>query len=414
MDVLVIAFTAFLCLGLGGTIGWLLARARASTETVRLQATLDAAQAGERRLEQSLRALTHDAISENNLTFARLIAPLQDSLAKVEHQVSGVERDRVDAYAALREQVVAMRQNSEQLRIETSQLVSALRAPQVRGRWGEHQLRRIIEVAGMVEHCDFLEQPTSTNSDGTLRPDLVVKLAGGKNIVVDSKVPFAAYLEAMEARDERTRNARMDAHARHLRSHVDALGSKAYWERFAPSPEFVVLFVPADTFLDAALQRDASLLEHAFGRNVVIATPSTLIAMLRTIAYTWRQEALADNAAKVHALGRELHSRLSTMGTHFGKVGSALNSAVTRYNEAIGSLEGRVLVTARKFVDLSVTTDELCTPPQVEIVSRQLQAPELVASANESLISLDERQAALDAARLAGATTPPRSRPETG
>jgi DNA recombination protein RmuC len=260
----------------------------------------------------------------------------------------------------------------------------------VRGRWGEHQLRRIVEFAGMIEHCDFTEQATSTTADGVLRPDLVITLAGEKHIVVDAKVPFAAYLEAMEARDDRQRAARLDAHARHLRSHVDALGSKAYWERFSPSPEFVGLFVPADTFLDAALQRDPSLLEHAFGRNVVIATPSTLVALLRTIAYTWRQEALAQNAAEVHALGRELHGRIATMGGHLGRVGSSLNAAVARYNEAIGSLEGRVLVSARKFADLQVTTASLETPPQVEVVARQLEAPELTAS----LIDLNSRQQA--------------------
>jgi DNA recombination protein RmuC len=251
-----------------------------------------------------------------------------------------------------------------------------------------------VEVAGMVEHCDFTEQATSTTSDGTLRPDLVVTLAGGKNVVVDAKVPFSAYLEAMESRDEKHRATRLDAHARHLRSHVDALGSKAYWERFDPSPEFVVLFVPADTFLDAALQREPMLLEHAFGRNVVVATPSTLIALLRTIAYTWRQEALAANAAQVHALGRELHSRIATMGGHLGRLGSSLNTAVCRYNEAIGSLEGRVLVTARKFADLHVTTESLDTPNQVEVVGKQLQAPELIASESEFLIAIDERHAA--------------------
>jgi DNA recombination protein RmuC len=345
-------------------------------------------------LEQSLRALSHESIAQNNTAFAQLVAPIRESLAKVEAQVGEVEKDRVEAYATLRQQVRHMHQTSEQLRVETSQLVAALRAPQVRGRWGEHQLRRIVEVSGMVEHCDFTEQATSTTIDGTLRPDMVVTLAGGKNVVVDAKVPFSAYLEAMESRDERHRSTRLDAHARHLRSHVDALGSKAYWERFDPSPEFVVLFVPADTFLDAALQREPTLLEHAFSRNVVLATPSTLVALLRTIAFTWRQEALAANAAQVHALGRELHSRIATMGGHLGKLGSSLNTAVSRYNEAIGSLEGRVLVTARKFADLHVTTDSLETPKQVEVVGRQLQAPELIASETEALIAIDQRHAA--------------------
>jgi DNA recombination protein RmuC len=379
------------CLAAGAALGWLAARSRSATDTARLQATIDAARASEHRLEQSLRTVSADALQHHSSEFARLVAPLTSTLSKVEQQVAAVERERVEAYAGLREQVRAAHTTSEQLRTETRQLVTALRAPQVRGRWGEHQLRRIVEAAGLLEHCDFTEQAVSTTEDGTLRPDMVVTLAGGKHVVVDSKVPFNAYLEAMEARDEATRGDRLTAHARALRGHVDALSAKAYWTRFDPSPEFVVLFVPADTFLDAALQRDALLLEHAFARDVVLATPSTLIALLRTIAYTWRQEALAENAAQVHALGRELHSRLATMGGHLTKVGTALNSAVGAYNSAVGSLEGRVLVTARRFADLQVTTAELHGPRQVETVARQPQAPELVASAAEALVALDDR-----------------------
>jgi DNA recombination protein RmuC len=388
---LTLIFLAVLCLAVGAALGWLAARNSATADTARLQATLDATRASEHRLEQSLRAVSADALEHHAGEFSRLVAPLQSTLAKVEQQVAAVERDRVAAYAGLREQVRAAHETSEGLRTETRQLVTALRAPQVRGRWGEHQLRRIVEIAGLLEHCDFTEQATSTTVDGTLRPDLVVTLAGGKHVVVDAKVPFAAYLEAMEARDESTRRDRLTAHARALRAHVDQLGAKEYWKRFDPSPEFVVLFVPADTFLDAALQREPTLLEHAFARDVVLATPSTLMALLRTIAYTWRQEALAQNAAQVHGLGRELHSRLATMGGHLTKVGSALNTAVGAYNSAVGSLEGRVLVTARKFADLHVTTAELSGPGQVETVARQLQAPELVASATEALVALDER-----------------------
>jgi DNA recombination protein RmuC len=382
---------AVVCLATGVALGWLAARSRSAAETARLGATLDAARASEHRLEQSLRAVSADALQHHSTEFSRLVAPLAQTLSKVEQQVAAVERDRVDAYAGLREQVRHAHATSEQLRTETRQLVTALRAPQVRGRWGEHQLRRIVEAAGLLEHCDFTEQAVSTGEDGTLRPDMVVTLAGGKHVVVDAKVPFNAYLEAMESRDEAGRTDRLTAHARALRGHVDALSAKAYWTRFDPSPEFVVLFVPADTFLDAALQRDATLLEHAFARDVVLATPSTLIALLRTIAYTWRQEALAENAAQVHALGRELHSRLATMGGHLTKVGSSLNSAVTAYNSAVGSLEGRVLVTARRFTDLHVTTAELTGPRQVETAARQPQAPELVASATDALIALDDR-----------------------
>lgn len=377
MTALVVS-VGLLCLCAGVALGWCAALVRNAGRTARLEATLAASTAGEQRLEQALRSLSTEAIDRNNAAFATLIAPIRESIANVEHTVATVERDRIESYASLREQVVGMHRTSEQLRVETGQLVSALRAPQVRGRWGEHQLRRIVEVAGMVEHCDFTEQATSTTVDGTLRPDMVVTLAGGKHVVVDAKVPFSAYLEAMEARDEQSRDARMAAHARHLRAHVEALSTKAYWRRFDPSPEFVVLFVPADTFLDAALQREPSLLEDAFARNVVLATPSTLVALLRTIAYTWRQEALAENAAVVHALGRDLYDRLSTLGGHVDRLGSALGAAVGRYNEAVGSLESRVLVTARRFADLQVSTDDLPGPGQVDVVPRHLQAPELV------------------------------------
>jgi DNA recombination protein RmuC len=266
---------------------------------------------------------------------------------------------------------------SGELRTETKQLVAALRAPQVRGRWGEHQLRRIVEAAGLLEHCDFAEQVTSVNDRQVVRPDMVVRLHGGRSVVVDAKAPFDAYLSAMEARDERTRDGHLDQHARVLRGHVDALAAKSYWTAFDQSPEFVVLFVPADPFLDAALQRDPSLMEHAFTRNVVLATPATLIALLRTVSYSWRQEALARNALAVHGLARELYGRLATLGDHVGKLGSSLGASVTAYNRAVGSLESRVLVSARKLAEMGVSDEELATPAQVEITPRQPQAPEL-------------------------------------
>jgi len=368
------------CLAVGGLLGWLAGRSRAVARIARLEAMLDAGRDTEPRLQQALRALSFEAAEHGASAVAGLVGPLGDTLGKVERQMAVVERERAAAFAALETQVLTMHRTSEQLRAETAALVTALRAPQVRGRWGETQLRRVVEAAGMLEHCDFLEQPTSSTSDGTLRPDLVVTLAGGRQVVVDAKVPFAGYLEAMEARDDRTRDLRLDAHARHLRAHVDELGAKAYWERFEPSPEFVVLFVPADAFLDAALARDATLLEHAFTRDVVLATPSTLMALLRTIAYTWRQEALSRNAREVHALGRELHARIGTLGGHLSRVGSSLGNAVTAFNAAVGTLEGRVLVTARRLTDLQVTTADLASPPQVEVVARQLQAAELVGS----------------------------------
>jgi DNA recombination protein RmuC len=318
-----------------------------------------------------------------------LVKPISESLAQVREELTKAEQARAVSHAELREQVGAMNRASEQLRTETAQLVTALRAPQVRGRWGELQLRRVVEAAGMVEHCDFVEQESVSTDDGLLRPDLVVRLAGGKNVVVDAKVAFSGYLEAMEARDDATRAGRLKAHARHLRDHIEDLAAKAYWERFDPSPEFVVMFVPAEAFLNAALEEDPALLEHAFARNVVIATPQTLIALLRTVAYTWRQEALAANAQQVYTLGRELHGRLATMGGHLARLGSELTGAVKAYNATVSSLESRVLVTARRLTDLRVTDVELTTPPQVETATRQVQAVELVAAADE--IEVDHR-----------------------
>src|SRR5215472_13278788 len=415
MDVLL------LLLGLlaGLAIGWLFSRSRAAAARARLTAELDATRAaerdGERRLREAFGSLAGDALRRNNEAFVALaearlgtartaaagdlaqrqqaiegmVAPLRESLDQVQQQLRTVERDRAGSYSALLEQIGTMRQTSEQLRTETAQLVTALRAPQVRGRWGELQLERAVEAAGLTE-------------DGRVRPDLVVRLVGGKNVVVDSKVAFSGYLEAMEARDEPTRAARLKAHARHLRDHVEALGAKAYWERFTPAPEFVVCFVPADAFLDAALREDPSLQEYAFSRNVVLATPSTLIALLRTVAYTWRQEALATNAAQVHQLGRELYQRLSTLGGHMDKLGRSLSSAVGSYNQTVSSLESRVLVTARRMTDLKVVdpADALETPKQVTDTARSTQAPELT---DQRVVSLAKQRVPMGQAELPGA-----------
>ncbi len=377
----------------------------------------------EAELKDSFQALSAQALSRNNEAFIQLaearlakvtaaisaksdgdatqrqqaiealLGPITQSLHRLDGQLRTVEKEREAAYAGLREQVGAMHRTSEQLQSETRQLVTALRAPQVRGRWGELQLERIVELAGMVEHCDFSRQFTATDASGDddalVRPDLVVHLAGGKHIVLDAKVPFGAYLEAVNATDPDRRADRLAAHARHLRTHVDSLAHKSYWQRFDAAPEFVVLFVPGDPFLEAALQSDPALLEHAFERHVVISTPTTLIALLRTVAYTWRQEALARNAARVHELGRELHSRLATMGGHVARLGKQLGGAVEAYNRTVTSLESRVLVTARRFGELGVVAEQLDTPEQVERSPRTVQAVELVASATDSLIALD-------------------------
>ncbi|MFI1192086.1 DNA recombination protein RmuC [Micromonospora sp. NPDC020750] len=371
LAVVVFCFTA------GCALGWFAARSRAAADIARLEATLAATREGEGRLEQSMRALSYEATAQSQEAVARAVAPLHDTLRRYESRVADLEHVRVDAYAELREQVRAMNTVSGELRTETKQLVAALRAPQVRGRWGEHQLRRIVEAAGMLEHCDFNEQVTAATDHQGVRPDLVVRLHGGRTVVVDAKAPFDAYLTAMEARDERGRNTQLDAHAKHLRAHVDALAAKSYWAAFDSTPEFVVLFVPADPFLDVALQRDPTLLEHAFARDVVLATPATLVALLRTVAYSWRQESLARNAVAVHSLARELYGRLSTLGDHVGKLGASLGGAVTAYNRAVGSLEARVLVSARKLAELGVSDQELAVPAQVEVAPRQPQAPEL-------------------------------------
>jgi len=377
----------------------------------------------EAELKDSFQALSAQALSRNNEAFVQLaeaqftkvtaamsarsdgdatqrqqaiealLGPITQSLHRLDGQLRTVEKEREAAYAGLREQVGAMHRTSEQLQSETRQLVTALRAPQVRGRWGELQLERIVELAGMVEHCDFSRQLTATDAggddDALVRPDLVVHLAGGKHIVLDAKVPFGAYLEAVDATDPDRRADRLAAHARHLRTHVDSLAHKSYWQRFDATPEFVVLFVPGDPFLEAALQSDPALLEHAFERNVVISTPTTLIALLRTVAYTWRQEALARNAARVQELGRELHSRLATMGGHVARLGKQLGGAVEAYNRTVTSLESRVLVTARRFGELGVVAEQLDTPEQVERSPRAVQAVELLASATDSLVALE-------------------------
>jgi len=425
-------------LAVGAALGYLFAQARSGARAAALSAELEATKAGTAReleatksraaeqleaarltheqLREMFTALSSDALHKNSRSFLDLaqqtlkqvtttadgdlakrqqaiellVSPLKESLAKVETQMADVEKQRATAYGELRQQVEAMGKNSEKLQAETAQLVAALRAPQTRGAWGEHQLRQVVEFAGMVEHCDFTEQTSTTTDDGVLRPDLVVRLAGGKHVVVDAKVSLVGFLDAMEAPDDTARAGHLKRHARHLREHVDRLGAKAYWELLPNTPEFVVMFVPAETFLNAALEQDPGLLQHAFEKNVILATPATLILMLRTIAYAWRQDALAESANDVLKLGRELYARLATMGGHVSKLGNSLESAVKTYNETVSSIESRVLVSARRLVDLKVTTDELDSPRQVERAVRQLQAPELVASVSETLISLPE------------------------
>jgi DNA recombination protein RmuC len=343
--------------------------------------------------DQRLRATQQShavEVAEREEAVRQLVEPLNRTLEEVRAELTTAERARLTGQAALTEQVRAMREASDGLRTETADLVTALRSSQVRGRWGELQLRRVVESAGMLAHVDFVEQAQVRTDDGALRPDMVVRLAGGKSIVVDAKVAFLAYLEASQARDESVRAARLAAHAGHLRKHVDDLAGKRYWDQFAPAPEFVVMFVPAEAFFQAALEQDGTLMEYAFERNVVIATPSTLLALLRTVAYAWRQDSLAANAQQVLALGKELHARIASLAGHLTRLGRALDSAAAAYNQTVSSLETRVLVSARRFTELDVTDAELPTPPPANPRLSAVSAPELLAPV-DGVVPIDRR-----------------------
>lgn len=310
-------------------------------------------------------------------------AVVRHGLEVLQQQLRSLQDQRVSWQAQLQQQVQDVRHSTDLLRRETTALSTALRRPQVRGRWGELHLRRAVELAGLVARCDFDEQVTVRDGDATLRPDLVVHLAGGKQVVVDAKVPLDAFLDAAECDDGSPesadeRAAHLARHARQFRQHVDTLAAKSYWRSLPCSPEFVVLFVPGESFLSAALEAEPALLEHAAERRVVLATPTTLIALLRTVAHGWTQEALAAKARDIHRLGRELHDRIGTMSGHLDRVGRSLGAAVTSYNQAVGSLESRVLVSARRLAELEVTDEELEPPRPVEAAPRTPSLEELV------------------------------------
>lgn len=329
------------------------------------------------RMAAAIKAISTEALDASSARFLELadarlsgyVRPLKDSLEKMDQQLQGVERIRHDAYGALRAQVSALSER-------TGSLANALRAPHVRGRWGEVQLRNVVEQAGMVEHCDYVRQATTSDDERTLRPDLVVRIPGGKQVVVDAKAPLAAYLEAFETADETERARNFAAHARQVREHVVKLAGKQYWRQFEPSPDFVVMFLPDESYLRVALEHDAALAEDAWRSNVILASPSTLVALLRTVAATWQQETVAESAREVHSLGRELYERIGKVGEHLAKLGRSLNGSVNAYNEAVGSLETRVLVTARKLEEHGIG-GELETPEPVERATRPLAAPEL-------------------------------------
>jgi DNA recombination protein RmuC len=422
----VLSLLAGLLLGIviGVAIGYLYARGRLADASGRARAAEQRAALVDGQLAERFQALSAQALDASTARFLEvaegrlraanataageletrraavehLIVPLKETLARVEEQLRESDAARTRSHAALTEQVAIARQSSEELRAQTQALVTALRRPEARGRWGELQLRRVVELAGMSARCDFDEQVTS--ADGSQRPDMVVRLAGGKNIVVDSKVSLAAYLEAAQSEVERLRSDRLDAHARHLRDHVDRLAGKAYWAALSPSPEFVIAFIPGEAFLAPALERDPGLLEYALARRVHIATPTTLITMLRTAQYAWQQEALADNARAVFDLGRELYDRLGSLGRNVDQLGRALSKAVTAYNQTVGSLENRVLTKARRLNELGVVDAELPTPALVEETTRGVAAPELVAGGPAEIAAADS--AARGAGRSVG------------
>jgi len=311
-----------------------------------------------------------------------LVAPINDTLQRYDQQIQTLEKSRNEDYGSLSQQVKSLLVSQQKLESETGKLVKALRMPQVRGRWGEFQLRKVVELAGMSAHCDFAEQETMSSEAGRLRPDLIVKLPGGKNIVVDSKASLQAYLDALETDSEDQRKSLLLDHSRQIRNHMQSLSSKAYWSHLKDTPEFVILFIPGESFLSAAAERDPELLEDGVKQRVIPATPLTLIALLRAVAYGWTQERIADNARKISDLGKDLYDRVSTLTQHFRVLGQSLGRSVKAYNDAVGSLEGRVLTSARKFKELGATPqNEIPELEPIEQATREIQAPELLAVA---------------------------------
>jgi DNA recombination protein RmuC len=420
-----------LALAAGGGAGWLLARARglaaqealaqARQDRDRLQSALDerdrrladqGAQAArleaaleherkaaeeklsllneaEKKLREAFEALSSKALKDNRQEFldlaqSSLLAPIKESLEKVDAQVQAMEKERQQAYGGLTQHLKSLVATQEKLHAEAESLVKALRAPAVRGRWGEIQLRRVLDITGMVPHCDFVEQESVAAEQGRLRPDVVVRLPGGKNVVVDAKAPLQAYLDALEAGGETESRSKLQEHTRLIRDHMARLSSKAYWDQFPAAPDFVVMFLPGESFYRAALEHDFSLIEDGVNQRVILASPTILITLLQAIAYGWRQERIADNAQKISDLGKQLYDRLRTLGGHFTQLGRGLERAVDSYNSAVGSLERSVLPSARRFSELgAVGGDEMPVLEGIDKAVRKIQAPGLMERGEE-------------------------------
>jgi DNA recombination protein RmuC len=390
---------------LGAAAAWLVLRPAARErddarlELASVKAELDVEQRSfDGKLAATIKAVSAEALKESNESFLALaetklqgtVGPLKESLEKVQGQVQTFDQARERTFGALRQELATLRDGQERLKTETGALVNALRAPHVRGRWGEVQLKRVVEAAGLVEHCDFVLQSSTRDGEGALlRPDLVVRLPGGKHVVVDSKVPLAAYLDAWETQDDAVRQERLADHARQLRDHVTKLSRKEYWRQFEPTPDFVVMFLPDESFLRTAHDHDSTLNEDAWKANVIPASPALLFAILRTVAATWQQETVAQSARQVHELGQELYDRLSTTAGHFAALGKSLGHAVRHFNSTLGALESRVLVTGRRLSEHGIVGEPLPEIEPIEIRPREPAAAELVAGLEPGPRALD-------------------------
>jgi DNA recombination protein RmuC len=398
---------------LGGLIAYLLARTKYERALARSEAQLEAMDMAQSKLSDTFKALAGDALGDSSQQFLKLaqktfeqfmtdakgdfsksqeaikgfVQPLMASLNKFDEQVRGLERTRVEAYTKLQENLKNLNSTQQELRRETGNLVTALRRPEVRGRWGEITLKRVVELAGMVEHCDFFEQVTAEDEEGSrLRPDMVVHLPSDRRVVVDSKVPLEAYLEGVSAESEEQRSECLSRHAQQLRTHMNSLSKKDYWKQFEKTPEFVVMFIPGESFFSCALEQEPALIEEGMEKRVVLATPTTLIALLWAVAYGWRQEQLATNAQQISELGKDLYNRMRKLADYIKDIGKALDKATHSYNQAVGSMESRVLPSARKFKDLGIGSgEEIPTLDPTEKQIRELQAAELGAEEEETL-----------------------------